>query len=168
MSSPYISEIRVFGFNFEPRGWAFCNGQLLAINQNQALFALIGTTYGGNGVTTFALPNLQARVPIHAGTGFALGQIGGEESHTLSAAEAPQHTHALRGSSATALTNVPANGALAESLLGQPYHDPDGQNTPLASTAIGPTGGGQPHTNMQPYLVLNVCIALVGVFPTRS
>ena len=168
MSNPFLSEIRIFSFNFAPRGWALCNGQILPINQNQALFSLLGTTYGGNGTTTFALPNLQGREPIHTGSGHTLGEIGGEEAHTLTVGEVPGHGHGARVSSGAASTNAPANALLAESLLGQPYHDPDAGATTLASTALDATGGSQPHLNMQPYLVLNFCIALVGIFPPRS
>jgi microcystin-dependent protein len=168
MAEPFLAEVRLFSFNFAPRGWAFCNGQLLPINQNQALFALLGTTYGGNGQTTFALPNLQARVPIHSGSGggdsYTLGQAGGEQAHTLSIPEMPQHSHTANGSSAapdrgTAAGNYWAAGAGAYS---------SAADTTMAASAIGSAGGGQPHENFPPYCVINMCIALQGIFPTPN
>jgi microcystin-dependent protein len=165
MATPYLSEIRIFSFNYPPKGWAFCNGQLMPINQNQALFALLGTTYGGDGVTNFALPNLQGRMPIHEGNGFTLGQNGGEQTHTLTNLEMPQHTHAATASSNSANLgaapgNFWANGdqaAYASSV-----------NTTMTAAAVSNIGGSQPHDNMPPYLVLNFCIALSGIFPSQN
>ena len=168
MAEPFLSEIRVMSFGYAPRGWAECNGQLLPINQNQALFSLLGTTYGGNGQTTFALPNLQARTPVHAGAGFALGQAGGEPAHTLVAAEMPQHTHTFAAStSATGGTATPNNAYLGGG--NNVYAAANaGTTTPLTAASIASVGSGQPHQNMQPFLALNFCIALQGIFPSRN
>jgi microcystin-dependent protein len=166
MGSPYLSEIRVFSFNFAPRSWALCNGQLLPINQNQALFSLLGTTYGGNGTTNFALPNLQGNVPIHSGNGHTLGERGGEQAHTLSLVETPAHAHTLNGANNPADTNTPGT----TSYLGQranAYNQPNNL-TAMAANEISNTGGSQAHLNMQPYLVLNFCIALQGIFPSPN
>lgn len=167
MSDPFLSEIKIMSFNFPPRGWAFCNGQLLPINQNQALFALLGTTYGGDGRTTFALPNLQGQVPIHTGNGHTLGERAGEAAHTLAASEMPTHSHAVNASSAAGDLVTPGNTLLA-SPLNQTYHADSGTRVALAPGAIGNSGGSQPHENMQPYLTLNFCIALQGIFPSRN
>ena len=166
MSEPFLSEIRIFSFNFPPKGWALCNGQILPINQNQALFSLLGTNYGGNGQTNFALPNLQARVPIHFNGAHPLGQQGGEAVHTLSISELPMHTHTLR-----AVSN-PATAAIPDSTMylareANAYHAATSPVT-MAPAALGPIGGSQPHVNMQPYLVLNFCIALQGIFPSQN
>jgi microcystin-dependent protein len=164
MAEPFLSEIRMFSFNFAPKGWALCNGQILPINQNQALFSLLGTTYGGNGQTSFALPNLQGRVPVHVGGGLALGAAGGSAAHTLNAGELPAHTHVLSGRTSDAHTAGPAGAAFA--------HAPVDAYTRTAATgmlsplAVGTTGGSQAHTNLQPYLVINFCIALQGLFPS--
>jgi microcystin-dependent protein len=165
MSTPYLSEIRIFSFNFPPKGWALCNGQLMPINQNQALFSLLGTTYGGNGTSNFGLPNLQGRMPIHEGAGFTLGQVGGEQNHTLSNAEMPQHTHSAAASSGPANAggapgNFWANG-------NQPAYA-SSANVTLAPATVNSIGGSQPHNNMAPYLVLNFCISLVGIFPSPN
>jgi microcystin-dependent protein len=160
-----MSEIRMFSFNFPPKGWALCNGQLLPINQNQALFSLLGTTYGGNGQTNFALPDLRGRVPIHIGAGFVQGQKAGEENHTLSMQEMPQHTHTASGSPTNANVNPPVNNILGSAL--NVYRGPDNL-TPLIGSSITPVGNSQAHANMQPYLVINACIALVGVFPSQN
>lgn len=167
MGTPYMSEIRMMAFNFPPKGWAFCNGQFLPINQNQALFSLLGTTYGGNGQTTFALPNLQGRVPIHTGAGFVLGQAAGQEAHSVTQSEMPAHNHAINASSLPGNTPVPGGSVLASplNLTWSPLKDPV---TTLAPGTIGNAGGSQPHTNMQPYAVLNFCIALQGVFPSQN
>lgn len=165
MSDPYLGEIRVFSFNFAPRGWALCNGQLLPINQNQALFALLGTTYGGNGQTTFALPNLQGRTPIHVGNGFVQGQSGGEQAHTLVSSEMPAHTHPGVGSSAAADQGSPANALWAATGSNAYSASP---NATMNPAAVGSVGGNQPHDNMSPYLTLSFCIALQGLFPSRN
>ncbi len=164
MASPFLSEIRIFSFNFPPKGWAFCDGQLLPINQNQALFSLLGTTYGGDGQTNFALPNLQGRVPFHEGNGHVLGERGGESSHTLSVGEMPQHTHAPTGNSNVADAASPANNVWANLAGG---YSPAG-NEAMNTASIANAGGNQPHDDMSPYLVLNFCIALQGIFPSQT
>jgi len=164
MSSPYIGEIRMFGGNFAPAGWAFCNGQQLPITQYEALFNLIGTTYGGNGTTTFALPDLQGRIPLHVGPGFIQGQLGGEEVHTLNVQEIPSHSHALigmgQGTTNAAPGNVYAGGGLAA------YKAATGGTMNVA--VVQNNSGGQPHDNMMPFLVVSFIISLFGVFPSRS
>ncbi len=173
MSEPFLAEIRIFAGNFAPRGWAFCNGQLLPIAQNTALFSLIGTTYGGDGRTTTALPNLQGRAPMHPGRGPGLtarrlGQRGGAETLTLSAAEMPNHTHGLMARNAPATANAPnTNTSLARSALGFAYKAQD-PNVSLADGALASDGGSQAHNNTQPYLTMNFIIALVGLYPSRS
>jgi microcystin-dependent protein len=166
MSEPFLSEIKVVSFNFAPKGWALCNGQLLPINQNQALFAVLGTTYGGNGQTNFALPNLQGRMPVHMGSGFALGQQAGETAHTLSISELPAHTHVPVGNS----TNPATSSSALNNLWGLngllPYTATP--NTGMNPACILSTGGSQPHDNMSPYLVLNFIIALQGIFPSQT
>ena len=165
MGTPFMSEIKIISFGFAPQGWAFCNGQLLPINQNQALFSLLGTTYGGNGQTTFALPNMQGQTPIHVGHGHTLGERGGEQAHTLTVAEMPQHAHVLNGTSANADTPVPSGNLLgtANNLYASPAN-----LTSLNPATVTNVGGSQPHENMQPFLVLNFCIALIGVFPSHN
>jgi microcystin-dependent protein len=165
MAEPFLSEIRIFSFNFAPKGWAFCNGQILPINQNSALFALLGTTYGGDGVQNFALPNLQGKVPIHEGIGFTLGQMAGEQSHTLTPAEMPQHTHQAIASSNAASQGAATNNFWANG--NQPAYASTA-NSQMAGGAVSTVGGGQAHDNMAPYLVLNFCIALQGIFPSQS
>ena len=169
MSEPFLAEITIVGFNFAPRGYAFCDGQLLPINQNQSLYSLLGTTYGGDGRTTFALPDLRSRVPIHrgndSGSNYALGQKGGEETHTLNANEMPSHTHTIQGSADAATQSDPTGNVLAKST--QLYR----QSTNLVDMVSGTMsnqGGGQAHDNMQPYLAVNFCIALQGLFPSRN
>jgi microcystin-dependent protein len=165
MAEPFLSEIRIVSFSFPPKGWALCNGQLMQINQNQALFALLGTTYGGDGRTTFALPNLQGRVPFHVGNGFTLGQTGGEAGHTLSLPELPAHRHRAFGTSATADQASPAGNLWAQGAASAYGPTAD---VPMSPMALSNAGGSQPHENMAPYLVLNFVIALQGVFPPRS
>jgi microcystin-dependent protein len=167
MAEPFLSEIRIFSFNFAPKGWALCNGQVLPINQNQALFALLGTTFGGDGRVTFALPNLQARTPVHAGNGHLPGEKAGEQAHTLSIAEVPSHTHAARAVDAQATTAVPNANMLATAKGGAVYA-PAANPAPLSPATVANVGGGQAHPNMQPFLALNFCIALQGIFPSRS
>jgi microcystin-dependent protein len=166
MADPFLSEIRIMSFNFPPKGWALCNGQLLPINQNQALFALLGTTFGGNGQTNFALPNSQGRAPVHFGGGFTLGQQGGEQSHTLTQQEMPAHTHPLQGSSASTGGNVSPNGRYPGG-ANNAYHPPASLTT-LDPTTVTNVGGSQPHQNMQPFLTLSFCIALQGIFPSQN
>ena len=171
MAEPYIGQIMMTGFNFAPKGFALCNGQLLSINQNTALFSLLGTFYGGNGTTTFALPNIQGATPAHQGTGpqgnsITIGQIGGEATHTLSQIEMPSHTHTMLGDSATA-TSTTAAGHVWAASESSPFST-NGPNTPMNATAIGTAGGSQPHDNFQPYLVINFVIALQGIFPSRN
>ena len=168
MAEPFLSEIRVMSFNFAPKGWAMCNGQLLPINQNQALFSLLGTTFGGDGRVNFALPDLRGRTPIHVGSGHTLGERGGEQAHTVSIAELPTHTHFANaaGVPATAITPS-ASLMLAESTVQQLYSA--GTNlTPLDPRSISNTGGSQAHLNMQPFLTLTFCIALQGIFPSPN
>jgi len=165
MGTPYLSEIRIVSFNFAPKGWALCNGQLLPINQNQALFALLGTTYGGNGQTTFALPNLQGRSPLHMGDSFTLGEQGGEVAHTLLVSELPAHTHIPVGSS-TAGSLPAASGNLWGAAAANPFSP--SANASMLTQSLGNNGGSQPHDNMSPYLVLNFVIALSGIFPSQN
>jgi microcystin-dependent protein len=165
MAEPFMSEIRLMSFSFPPRGWALCNGQLLPINQNQALFSLLGTTYGGDGRVNFALPNFQGRTPIHVGAGNTLGQVGGAQNHTVSVAELPTHTHRLSAASGNAATNNPNGNALANATA--VYHAPSNL-TALNPGSISSTGGSQAHINMQPYLTLNFCIALQGIYPSPN
>jgi len=179
MGTPFLGEIKMISWNFPPKGWAFCNGQLLPINQNQALFSLLGTSFGGNGQTTFALPDLRGRVPVHADGGTP-GTVSGEPNHTLITTEMPAHNHLINVDAATAATsntNAPASNTVLGQSIGKP---PQGANfslqmyggeAPAASLApatIGTAGGSQPHNNMQPYLVINFVIALQGVFPSRN
>jgi microcystin-dependent protein len=166
MSEPFLSEIKVVSFNFPPKGWAFCNGQLLPINQNQALFALLGTRYGGNGQTTFALPNLRGCVPIHMGNGHILGEKAGSTSVTVTQTQMPTHTHPLMGSSNSANTTAdPTNAFLAPVNAG--YGSPASLTT-LSPQTVTSVGGSQPHNNMMPYLALNFIIALQGIFPSQN
>jgi microcystin-dependent protein len=173
LSEAFIGEIRLFGFNFNPKSWALCNGQLLAIQQNAALFSILGTTYGGNGTTTFALPNLQSRVPLHFGNqpssgNYSLGQVGGEESHPLALNEMPAHTHFLNASSDAADSDNPAGNILAQSQNFSLHATTQSGVTGMAPTSIVDLSGNQPHTNLQPYLVVNFCICLFGIFPSRN
>jgi microcystin-dependent protein len=172
VGTPYLGERRLVSFNFPPHGWAFCNGQLLPINQNQALFALLGTTYGGNGITTFQLPNLQGRMPIHIGTppqggsNHTIGQSAGEQTHTLTANEMPIHTHAPQAQSQTGGQMSPSNAVWAST--NAPQYSNQAPSEELDTSAIGSAGGGQPHDNMMPYLCLNFIIALQGIFPSQN
>ena len=169
MSTPYLAEIRLTSFAFAPKGWALCNGQLLPINQNQALFALLGTQYGGNGTTTFALPNLQGRMPMHFSNAHAIGQSGGEEGHALTPAEMPAHVHALRASGKAAASSSPNGGVLAAPARGgTPAYAAPTNLVALNPAAVTATGGGQPHENRPPWLAVNFIIALQGIFPSRN
>jgi microcystin-dependent protein len=174
MSEPYIGEIRMFGGSFNPSGWAFCNGQLLPISENDALFNLIGTTYGGDGETTFGLPNLNGRVAVHQGSGFTIGQMGGVESVTLTGNQMPLHNHAVFTTAQAGTASAPANNILAD-------EGPAGITTPFAyaptdssnqvqlrNNVLGNDGGSQPHDNMQPYLTVSFIISLFGIFPSQT
>jgi microcystin-dependent protein len=168
MAEPFLSEIRIFSFDFAPKGWAMCNGQLLPINQNQPLFSLLGTTFGGDGRVNFALPDQRGRVPIHAGGGFALGQRGGEDAHTLTQAEMPQHQHTVMSNNAGAGSAANPAGKIlgpVNNLYGPANTQPQ---TPMNALTISNVGGSQAHSNQQPYLVLNFCIALLGIFPSPN
>ncbi|HEY7589551.1 MAG TPA: tail fiber protein [Candidatus Limnocylindrales bacterium] len=172
MADPFVAEIRIFPFNFAPTGWAQCNGQLLPISQNTALFSLLGTTYGGDGKSTFALPDLRGNGPMHPGQGpglslHDLGETGGSETVTLLTSEIPAHSHALVASQSDAIERIPAGQRLATG-IGVGMYGAPGSPVSLGQAALAPTGGGQPHNNMQPYLTLNFCIALQGVFPPRG
>ena len=166
MSDPFLSEIKIMSFGFPPKGWALCNGQVLPINQNQALFSLLGTTYGGNGQTTFALPNLQGRVPIHRGSGYTIGQSSGEPSHTLVQAEMPTHVHTVAASSVATGGTASPNGNFLGG--GNNVYSAPQNPTALNSATVATVGGSQPHENMSPYLVLSFCIALQGIYPSRN
>ena len=172
MAEPFLSEIRIFSFNFPPKGWAFCNGQLLPINQNQALFSLLGTTYGGNGQTNFALPNLRGRASIHEGSGFTLGQAGGQSAHTVTISEMPTHTHfqnsnmCIGGNNINATLGDPTSNYWANN--GKAQYATNTLDQVMHPSAVTNVGGSQPHNNMQPYLVLNFCIALQGIFPSQT
>lgn len=176
MSEPFIGEIRMVGFNYAPRGWALCDGQLLSIAANSALFALLGTTYGGDGRTTFALPDLRGRVAVHQGQGpgltpYAIGQRAGFESVTLLTTQIPAHTHALAGFNGTPTTSNPAGAliASAQTTDGNAVNSfAPSANAALSPASVGASGGSQPHTNIQPYLCVNFVIALVGIFPARN
>ena len=165
MAEPFLSEIRLMSFVFAPKGWALCNGQLLPINQNQALFSLLGTTFGGDGRVNFALPDLRGRVPIHVGGGRTLGERGGEQAHTVTMAELPTHTHQLTGSASDADVVLPTDNVVGRS---SQLYGPPTQLTPLEASTNGSTGGSQAHLNMQPFLTLSFCIALQGIFPSPN
>ena len=167
MSEPFLAELKIVSFNFPPKGWALCNGQLLPINQNQALFSLLGTMYGGNGSTNFALPNLRGRIPIHVGNGHTQGEAAGSDSVTLNIQQLPTHVHFLQASNVNATTDTPDSSvALATSALDL-YRSPTNLVTMEPGT-VSSVGGSQPHENRQPYLVLNYIIALQGIFPSRN
>src|ERR1051325_2064043 len=166
MSTPFLSEIRIMSFNFAPQGWAQCNGQSLGINQNQALFSLLGTTYGGDGRVSFALPDLRGRVPVSFDSAHQLGMKLGEQAHTITVAEMPQHTHQAQGSPTTGSTSDPAAALLGADTVALPYAAVLSDLVTLNPATLAPTGGSQAHDNMQPYLALNFCIALQAYFPS--
>ncbi len=166
MSEPFLSEIRMMSFSFAPKGWALCNGQLLPINQNQALFSLLGTTFGGDGRVNFALPDFRGRIPIHVGGGHTVGERGGAQTHTLSVGQLPSHTHAFRASSDDGTQLVPVGNLLAKPNLSA-YSQPDNL-VAMAPESVASSGGSQPHQNMQPYLTISFCIALQGIFPSPN
>ena len=177
MAEPFIAEIRVWACNFAPRQWAFCDGQILAISQNTALFALIGTYFGGNGTSTFALPNMQGRVAVDVGTGpgldtYVIGEMGGQSTHTLLTSEMPAHSHTVSGATPGAAqeqTNIPSNQAwFGPSTGGGFTYASTTPSTSLSQAAIATSGGSVPHNNMQPYLTMNFCIAVEGIFPARN
>jgi microcystin-dependent protein len=167
MAQPYVGEIRMFAGNFAPAGWMFCDGQLLPISENETLFQLIGTTYGGDGQSTFALPDLRGRIPLHQGNGFVLAETGGAEEVTLGVQQLPVHTHPLLANATAGTANDPTNHVLAAS----PTLDMYRETTPtvaMAPNAVGPAGGSQPHTNFQPYLCIDFIISLFGIFPSPT
>ncbi|MEA2876328.1 MAG: hypothetical protein QOF14_1524 [Hyphomicrobiales bacterium] len=167
MAQPYVGEIRMFGGNFAPAGWMFCEGQLLPISENETLFNLIGTTYGGDGQSTFALPDLRGRIPIHQGNGFILAQTGGAEQVTLTVAQIPAHTHPLLGSAVNGTDANPSNSFLSNSTIITPYA-PETPNVQMAANAVSAVGGSQPHNNFQPYLCVDFIISLFGIFPRQG
>ena len=168
MSEPFLSEIRLMSFVFAPRGWALCNGQLLPINQNQALFSLLGTTYGGDGRVNFALPDLRSRAPVHEGSGHTLGERGGEAAHTVSVAELPTHAHVVVGTTASATTRLVGPSVGLAASTGSAAYSPPASPVVMAANALGNVGGSQAHENRQPYLTLSFCIALQGIFPSPN
>jgi microcystin-dependent protein len=167
MAQPYVGEIRMFAGNFAPAGWMFCEGQLLPISENETLFQLIGTTYGGDGQSTFALPDLRGRLPLHQGNGFILAETGGAEEITLTVNQIPTHGHALVGNGGNGSQGNPAGNVLASSTVIKPYAS-ENADTPMAASSIGPVGGSQPHTNFQPYLCVDFIISLFGIFPSQT
>jgi microcystin-dependent protein len=167
MAEPFLSEIRIMSFGFPPKGWATCDGQLLPINQNQALFSLLGTTYGGDGRVNFGLPNLQGRAPMHFGSGHTIGERGGEQAHTLSISEIPTHVHSAKATSNVGTQPIPGSAFLAKSPTAF-YLAPDTNLAALNPASIASVGGSQAHPNMQPFLVLNFSIALQGIFPSQT
>ncbi len=166
MAEPFLSEIRIFSFTYAPQGWALCNGQLLPINQNQGLFSLLGTTYGGDGRVNFALPDFRGRTPIHMGSGHTLGERAGEQAHTISIAELPTHTHIVKASSALQDTVVPGNNYFALTAPSEFYSGT--VNASMNPVTLSNIGGNQAHLNMQPSLVLSFCIALQGIYPSQN
>jgi microcystin-dependent protein len=165
VATPYLSEIKIMSFGFAPKGWALCNGQILPINQNQALFSLLGTTYGGDGMRTFGLPDLQGRAPMHTGNGHVLGEQGGEQAHTLTISEVPTHTHTWGATDTAVNASSPASNYLGKA---SEYNATASNLVGMYSGVLGIVGGSQAHLNQQPYLTLNFCIALQGIFPTRT
>ncbi len=169
MAEPFLGEIKLVSFNFAPRGWALCNGQLLPINQYQALFSLLGTTYGGDGRTTFALPNLQARPAMHVGAGHTLGEMGGEANHTLLDSEMPTHAHLANATSNAATANTaPSSSVVLAQSTGAFLYGAASNLQPMSPAALASVGGSQPHSNMQPFLTLNFIIALQGMYPSQN
>jgi microcystin-dependent protein len=168
MAEPFLAELRLMSFVFPPKGWALSDGQLLPINQNQALFSLLGTTFGGDGRVTFGLPDLRGRVPMHMGSGHTLGERGGEQAHTLSISEIPTHVHTLNATSAAVTTNLPGTNMLAASAQTDPVYGTPGIQVAMGPNSIGSVGGSQAHLNMQPFLTLSYCIALQGIFPSQN
>ncbi len=170
MAEPFLSEIRIMSFVFAPKGWALCNGQLLPINQNQALFSLLGTTFGGDGRVNFALPDYRSRIPMHVGSGHTLGERGGEQAHTLSIAELPQHVHIANGTSnnATQASPVPNNTTMGYARAGKQIYAGAAGLVAMQANMVGNIGGSQAHLNMQPFLTLSFCIALQGIFPSPT
>jgi len=168
MAEPFLSEIRMMSFAFAPKGWALCNGQTLPINQNQALFSLLGTTFGGNGQTTFALPDLRGRTPIHVGSGHTLGESAGEQAHTLSIAELPTHAHVLNATSADGTTAIPTGSTVLAASKNFEAYRPATSLVAMEAGSIANVGGSQAHLNMQPFLTLSFCIALQGIFPSPT
>jgi microcystin-dependent protein len=173
VADPFVAEIRIFPFNFAPKGWAFCDGQLLPLSQNTALFSLLGTTYGGDGKSTFALPNMQGNAPMHPGQGpglslYDLGEMGGVETVTLLVSEIPVHSHTMNASDIQADKTVPSSSTVLGQSQGGSLYAAAANLVPMAFQALPPAGGGLPHNNMQPYLTLNFCIAMQGVFPPRT
>ena len=173
MSNPFVAEIRIFGFNFAPRGWAFCDGQLFPISQNTALFSLLGTTYGGDGKSNFALPNLQGCAPMHPGQGpglslHDLGETGGSETVSLLESETPSHTHSIMAQNNPGNVKLPSPQVALSRAAGENVYGPAQNLVAMSDQTLAPAGGDQPHNNMQPYLTLNFCIALQGVFPPRG
>ena len=167
MAQPYVGEIRMFAGNFSPAGWMFCEGQLLPISENETLFNLIGTTYGGDGQSTFALPDLRGRLPLHFGNGFTLAETGGAETVTLTVPQIPSHTHALLASTTNGTQASPLGNVLASSYNVTPYIN-DVTNGNMAASAVGSVGGSQPHNNFQPYLCVDFIISLFGIFPSQT
>ena len=167
MSTPFLGEIKIISWNFPPKAWAFCNGQLLPINQNQALFSLFGTSYGGDGRVNFALPDFRGRIPIHVGNGHIQGEAGGQEAHTVTMSEMTQHIHFAQGSSAVGDVFVPT-GALLAKVSGVDAYNTASNLGVMSASSISNTGGSQAHENRQPYLALNFIVALQGIFPSRN
>ena len=167
MGQPYVGEIRMFAGNFAPAGWMFCEGQLLPISENETLFNLIGTTYGGDGMNTFALPDLRGRIPLHQGSGSIMAETGGAETITLTANQIPAHSHPFLASTATAGGINPANNVIGQSDSVNVFRAQPG-NTPMAPAEVPPMGGNQPHSNFQPYLCINFIISLFGIFPSQT
>jgi microcystin-dependent protein len=168
MGTPFLGEIKMVSFNYSPKGWALANGQFLPINQNQALFSLFGTMYGGNGQTTFALPDLRGRVPIHQFDGFTVGQAGGQEFHTITQSEMPAHTHMLSASQNTATTETPTSSLVLAGTAPNDLYTGFAGATALLPQTVSNVGGSQPHENRQPYLVINYIVALIGIFPSQN